>query len=240
MKVIIHSKKKLTENKNKKRVVKEELFTAAALTAIGWGALGGFLTTILGALFPKIKQLFSGIGQRLAGLADRASGAVNNSSLPPDAKKKFMEKFEAAKADLQKTLNELKEKTGKTTAGEERPSAIIAKKVQAMVQVISETTTEYAELFKKDPKSLQELNSSIEGLGGLLDGIKSLDFTAAISSKQDKNGLWAAIPDKVKPSFSDDESWLKFTQAFAIAVDEKSRENFKSEEIKLPSTVSRG
>ncbi len=226
MKVIIHSKKTSKSLKglseSKKAAVSKRLLREFTGLEIG---LASLLSFVLGRIFPMLKSLFTGFGQVLTNSTQETRDTVQRSDLPPEAKQEFMSKFDAAEQDLKATLEKLKAEAGKSTKGAERPSAIIAAKVKVLVDVVFEITTKYKDQLSDDDK--KKLDGAIQDLQKLTKDLGALDFTAAISSKEDPKGLWQKMPADVQGQFKDDD-WLKFTQAYSTTVPENARASFKT------------
>lgn len=239
MKVIIRSAKKINESKKKIRETKRLLREFEPIS-IGIGVLVGALVSALAMLFPKIKELFSGMGQRMESAVSNAQQAAD--VLPEPAKQQFMDKFNAAMTDLKETVESIQKKQKENPEGSvsdtERPSAMIAAKVSAVLKVIEETKTAHAGELRSNPESMAKLDSAVNELKELVTDISNLDFTSAISSKEDPEGLWAKVSqsgESVKTAFSDPKKWLTFTQKYAASVDKASIANFSKN--KLPSEL---
>lgn len=231
MKVIIHARKSLNESKLQKRKLREnkQLLREFEPITLALGAIIGALTALLATMFPGLKSLFGRMGEQLEDGAKEAEAGAD--ALPPEAKTDFMQKFNAAEQAFQETIERLEKesKAGGKVTGKVRPSAQIAEKVLDLLRVIEETVNNNQEALQEQPEAMQRFENAKKKIRELAVDIANLDFVAAISSKEDPNGLWSSV-EKVEGSataFPDDDKWLAFSQSYARAIDDKSIKNFK-------------
>jgi hypothetical protein len=196
-----------------------------------------FASLILNALqflFPKLGSILSSAGRNLDSGIKSAEEGIKNAPIPEDKKQDFLQRLEAAKKDLQLTLQGFKDKA-QDIQRKERPSAIIAQKVLVLVKILNEVRG-IKELVgnKKVSAKLTEAEKLIRDVA---KDLANLDLISALSSKKDPNGLWRGVTE-LQSSFKKNSEWLDFTASVARAV--TNPESFETAKMPTVTKESNG
>ena len=175
--------------------------------------IGALLMAAFKYLGPLIGKLLQKIGVKLEAAQEETKNAIEQAkTIPEEQKNDILEKLNAADAKLKQTLEIVKKQAASVEAAKampERPSAMVAKDIEAYNQVITEAKA----LAAKEKAVLEALDKAEKAVADVAKEIASLDMTAAIGSMKDPKGLYATHGKEIK--IADEDKWIQFASIVA-------------------------